>query len=213
MRKIMACCIVVVLVAALCYRFLPLAPVYSQYTSRGEEVVQIQTKLQQLGYYKGRIDGIFGLETERAVLAFQKAMGLRIDGKAGRETLQALGIQNQIPSADLRLLACAVHAEARGEPYQGQVAVAAVILNRVQSPSFPNSIAGVIYQPGAFSSVSDGQINLEPSTMSTHAAQDALHGVDPTYGSIYFYNPAKTSNRWIQSRPVIVQIGDHLFAK
>ena len=186
----------------------------SRYGSQGNEVVSIQTKLKNLGYYQGEIDGIFGPLTQSALIWYQSNFGLKADGVAGPKTLQSLGLSTGgYSNSDLELLARCVSAEARGEPYQGQVAVAAVILNRVNSASFPGSIAGVVYQPGAFSSVNDGQINMEPTASARNAAQEALSGVDPSYGSIYFYNPAKSTSKWIFSRPTIVTIGSHIFAK
>ncbi|MBE7042946.1 MAG: spore cortex-lytic enzyme [Ruminococcaceae bacterium] len=186
----------------------------SRYGSQGNEVVSIQTKLKNLGYYKGEIDGIFGPLTQSALIQYQTNFGLKADGVAGPKTLQSLGLSTGgYSNSDLELLARCVSAEARGEPYQGQVAVAAVILNRVNSASFPGSIAGVVYQPGAFSSVNDGQINMEPTASARNAAQEALSGVDPSYGSIYFYNPAKSTSKWIFSRPTVVTIGSHIFAK
>ncbi len=186
----------------------------SRYGSQGNEVVSIQTKLKNLGYYKGEIDGIFGPLTQSAVIWYQSNFGLKADGIVGPKTLKSLGLSTGgYNNSDLELLARCVSAEARGEPYQGQVAVAAVILNRVNSASFPGSIAGVVYQPGAFSSVNDGQINMEPTASARNAAQEALSGVDPSYGSIYFYNPAKSTSKWIFSRPTVVTIGSHVFAK
>ena len=194
----------------------------SKYGSRGAEVTQIQTKLKRWGYYKGNIDGIYGSQTLEAVKYFQRKNGLKVDGIAGKQTLEAMGIFNSAgnsnsssstSNSDLNLLARAVYAEARGEPYSGQVAVASVVLNRVKSSSFPNSISGVIYQSGAFSVVSDGQINLSPNETAIKAARDALNGWDPTNGCLYYYNPAKTTNKWIRSRPVMLTIGEHLFCK
>lgn len=189
----------------------------SKMGSRGDEVVKIQTRLKQWGYLKGNVDGIYGRQTEEAVRYFQRKNGLKVDGIAGPQTLAAIGISSSTTSqqtnSDTNLLARAINAEARGEPYEGQVAVGAVILNRVKHPSFPNSISGVIYQPGAFSSVNDGQINLQPSQSCINAARDALNGWDPSYGSIYFYNPAKSTSSWIFSRPRVRTIGNHVFAK
>ena len=194
----------------------------SKYGSRGSEVTQIQTKLKRWGYYNGSIDGIYGSETLAAVKYFQRKNGLTVDGIAGKKTLEAMGIfnssgnsssSNSTNSSDLNLLARAVYSEARGEPYAGQVAVAAVILNRVKSSSFPNTIAGVIYQPGAFTAVSDGQINLTPNQTAYNAARDALNGWDPCYGAIYYFNPATATNKWIWSRPHVITIGKHRFFK
>ena len=178
----------------------------------------IQTKLKRWGYYNGSVDGVYGKKTADAVRRFQQKNGLTVDGVCGEKTLAALGIGGSSVSAagdnDLYLLARAISAEARGEPYIGQVAVGAVILNRVKHPSFPSTVAGVIYQSGAFSSVSDGQFAAVTITDSARkAARDALNGWDPTGGAIYFYNPAKSTSKWIFSRPVVLTIGDHVFAK
>ncbi len=200
--------------------------------SKGEDVKRIQSKLKQWDYYDGPIDGVFEAKTFEAVKLFQRRNGLLVDGVVGSQTAAALGItltdteggRGKADAAyvstsgvtnrnDINLLARAIHGEARGEPYIGKVAIAAVILNRVRHPSFPNTIAGVIYQPGAFTAVADGQINLEPDKESIRAAHDALNGWDPSGGAIYYYNPAKTTNRWIWSRPVYRVIGKHRFAK
>ena len=195
----------------------------SKYGSRGEEVRQIQTKLKRWGYYLGNVDGIYGSATLAAVKSFQKKNGLTVDGIAGTKTLQAMGIYNSssssstsssnVSSSNLNLLSRVVYGEARGESYTGQVAVAAVVLNRVKSSSFPNTISGVVYQSGAFDCVSDGQINLTPNETAKKAAQDALNGWDPTYGAIYYFNPATATNKWIWSRPMTVTIGKHRFCK
>ncbi|MDA8440925.1 MAG: spore cortex-lytic enzyme [Peptococcaceae bacterium] len=193
--------------------------------SRGTDVQVMQTKLKQLGYYMpGKIDGIFGRETESAVRSFQQGHGLKIDGIAGTQTI---GLLNKLTgyntnaggqavgssSSDLNLLAHVVNGEARGEPFEGQVAVAAVVLNRLKNPNYPKTVAGIVYQPGAFSSVNDGQINLTPSASSIKAAHDALAGWGPSHGALYFFAPSKTSNRFIWSRPELVQIGNQIFTK
>ena len=195
----------------------------SKYGSKGEEVKQIQTKLKRWGYYSGSVDGIYGSQTLAAVKLFQKKNKLTVDGIAGTKTLQAMGIFNSsnsssssssnVSSSNLNLLSRVVYGEARGESYTGQVAVAAVVLNRVKSSSFPNTISGVVYQSGAFDCVSDGQINLTPNETAKKAAQDALNGWDPTYGAIYYFNPATATNKWIWSRPMTVTIGKHRFCK
>ncbi|MBR4003891.1 MAG: spore cortex-lytic enzyme [Clostridia bacterium] len=180
----------------------------------------IQQRLKKWGYYSGAIDGILGPKSVSAIKRFQKNNGLVVDGIVGPKTAAKIGITlssnssnpSKQSSSDLYLLAKCVHAEARGESYQGQVAVAAVILNRVKSPDFPNSIAGVIYQPWAFTAVHDGQINLEPNQTAYNAARDAMNGWDPTYGSLYYYNPATATSKWIYSRQTVVQIGKHVFA-
>ena len=193
----------------------------SKYGSTGSEVTQIQTKLKRWVYYSGAIDGIYGSKTLAAVKWFQSKNGLTVDGIAGTKTLQAMGIysssttsgSSSTNSNDVNLLARLVYGEARGEPYAGQVAVAAVVLNRVKSSSFPNTIAGVIYQKGAFNVVDDGQINLSPNSTAKKAAQDALNGWDPSYGAIYYFNPSTATNKWIWSRPMTVTIGKHRFCK
>lgn len=185
----------------------------------GDKVREIQKKLSQWGYYDGKIDGIYGSKTVAAVKYFQRKNGLTADGVCGPKTLAALGISGGSSSSsngdsDFYLLARMIAAEARGEPYVGQVAVGAVILNRVRHPSFPNSVAGVIYQAGAFTSISDGQwAGVTVTAECRRAAQDALSGWDPTGGAIYYYNPAKTTSKWIYSREVVLTIGDHVFAK
>lgn len=193
----------------------------SKYGSRGNEVTQIQTKLKRWGYYTGSVDGIYGSKTQEAVRYFQRKNGLTVDGIAGTKTLAAMGITsssgNNGSSAsntnDVNLLARLIYAESRGEPYTGQVAVGAVVLNRVKNPNFPNSVAGVIYQSGAFSVVNDGQINLSPNVTAKKAAQDAVNGWDPSYGAIYYFNPNTAKSAWIWSRPLTVQIGNHRFCK
>ena len=193
----------------------------SKYGSRGDEVRQIQEKLKRWGYYNGNVDGIFGSQTLEAVKYFQRKNGLTVDGIAGPATLKAMGIFNSSNSSsgsssnssDLNLLARLIYGEARGEPYAGQVAVGAVVLNRVKNSSFPNTISGVIYQSGAFDVVKDGQINLSPDSTAKKAAQDALNGWDPTYGAIYYFNPSTATNKWIWSRPMTVTIGKHRFCK
>lgn len=192
----------------------------SKYGSRGSEVTQIQTKLKRWGYYNGVVDGIYGSQTLAAVKYFQRKNGLTVDGIAGTNTLRAMGIYTSSNSSssssntsNVNLLARLVYGEARGEPYTGQVAVAAVVLNRVKSSSFPNTIAGVIYQNGAFDVVKDGQINMSPNSTAIKAAQDALNGWDPSYGAIYYFNPNTAKNKWIWSRPMTVTIGNHRFCK
>lgn len=178
----------------------------------------VQTKLKRWGYYTGKVDGIYGNLTRKAVRYFQQKNGLAVDGIVGPKTAAALGMtlsnadDSSTSNNDLYLLAKCVYAEARGESYVGQVAVAAVILNRVKSSQFPNTIAGVIYQPWAFTAVNDGQINLEPNQTAYNAARDALNGWDPTYGALFYYNPATATNKWIWSKKTTVTIGKHVFA-
>jgi len=184
--------------------------------STGSEVRQIQTKLKNWGYYNGKVDGIYGSQTENAVKYFQRKNGLTVDGIAGPRTLAAMGIGSSNTSgsnSDYQLLARIISAEARGESYVGQVAVGAVVLNRVEHPSFPNSVSGVVYQSGAFTAITDGQINEPIASSAYQAARDALNGWDPSGGALYYYNPAKTNNAWIRTRPVITTIGNHVFAR
>ncbi len=184
----------------------------------GATVTEIQTRLKNWGYYSGEVDGIFGSATEKAVKYFQQKNGLTADGVVGAQTLAALGINGGggdlsggTQSGDLYLLARVISAEARGEPYTGQVAVGAVVLNRVRHSSFPNSISGVIYQSGAFSCLDDGQFDEPIAESAYRAAQDALNGSDPSGGAIYYFNPATATSKWIWSRPLIVTIGKHRF--
>ena len=192
----------------------------SKYGSRGSEVTQIQTKLKRWGYYSGNIDGIYGTQTVNAVKYFQRKNGLTVDGIAGPATLKAMGIMTSSSSSssssynsNLNLLARVIYGESRGEPYTGQVAVGAVVMNRIKSSSFPNTMSGVVYQSGAFDAVNDGQINLTPNSTAIKAAQDAINGWDPSYGAIYYFNPSTATNKWIWSRPMTVTIGKHRFCK
>ena len=187
--------------------------------AQSSTVKTIQTKLKNWGYFDGEIDGVFGQQTKNAVIKFQKKNGLTPDGIVGKATLEALGIYDTGSStsgyseSDRNLLARVINGEARGEPFTGQVAVGAVVLNRVEHPSFPNTIAGVVYQPLAFTAVADGQINAEMYESCYRAADMALSGVDPTGGAIYYYNPQTATSEWIFSRPTITTIGKHVFAK
>ena len=191
----------------------------------GGEVKEVQRRLKQWGYYSGAVDGIYGKQTIEAVKSFQRKNGLTADGIVGKSTYAALGMNDSAnvlgsdktnsssyTNSDLYLLAKCIYAEARGESYTGQVAVGAVILNRVASSSFPNTIAGVIYQSNAFTAVSDGQINLSPDKTALNAASDAMNGWDPTYGCLYYYNPAVATSSWIFSRKTVTTIGKHVFA-
>ena len=192
----------------------------------GGEVKELQRRLKNWGYYSGAVDGIYGKGTVEAVKKFQKKNGLTADGVAGNATCRALGVNDSVKAlqnqggssssnytnSDLYMLAKCIYAEARGESYTGQVAVGAVILNRVASSSFPNTISGVIYQKGAFTAVSDGQIKLEPDKTALNAASDAMNGWDPTYGCIYYYNPAVATSSWIFGRKTVTTIGKHVFA-
>ncbi len=192
----------------------------------GGEVKELQRRLKNWGYYNGAVDGIYGKGTVEAVKKFQRKNGLTADGIAGIATYTALGMNDSVKvlegnknnsgsnytNSDLYMLAKCIYAEARGESYTGQVAVGAVILNRVASSSFPNTISGVIYQKGAFTAVTDGQINLEPNKTAMNAASDAMNGWDPTYGCLYYYNPAVATSSWIFSRKTVTTIGKHIFA-
>ena len=188
------------------------AAVYKQ-GSTGSTVSQIQTKLKNWGYYGGKVDGIYGSRTVSAVKSFQKKNGLAADGICGSKTLAALGISSgtNAKSGSVDLLARLISAEARGEPYVGQVAVGAVVLNRMEHPSFPNTMSGVIYQTGAFTCITDGQWDQPVADSAYSAARDALNGWDPSGGAIYYFNPATATSKWIWSRPLIVTIGKHRF--
>lgn len=209
-RKGIICVMVIVLlIVAVCA-----AGIYRR-GSRGKTVSEIQTVLQNEGLYLGAIDGIFGAQTESAVISYQERNGLKPDGIVGSRTLEAMGLSESAAEDsydnDLYLLARIISAEARGEPYLGQLAVGAVIMNRVSHPSFPNTIAGVIYQNGAFSALTDGQFDEPISEESRRAAREVLAGVNPIGDAIYYYNPRTATNSWIRSRPVIRTIGDHVF--
>lgn len=192
------------------------------YGDSGDAITTIQTKLKNWGYYTGAVDGSFGYLTFKAVQRFQANNGLTPDGIIGNSTLNALGIStggdssassNVSSDKDLNLLATLINGEARGEPYEGQVAVGAVILNRTRDSRFPSTIAGVVYQPGAFTAVVDGQINASMQPSSLRAARDALNGWDPSGGAIYYFNPNTATSAWIWSRPLIKIIGSHRFCK
>ncbi|MBQ7236413.1 MAG: spore cortex-lytic enzyme [Clostridia bacterium] len=195
------------------------AAVYQQGSS-GSVVKTMQRKLKNWGYYTGAVDGIFGAKTREAVKYFQRKNGLTVDGIVGPATLKALGMSSGSSSSssssysdsDLNLLARLIYGEARGESYVGQVAVGAVVMNRIKSSSFPNTMAGVIYQSYAFTAVDDGQINLTPNATARKAAQDAMNGWDPTYGALYYYNPRTATSAWIFSRKTTITIGNHVFA-
>ncbi len=209
-----SCIILVVVLLIFCIS--PLCSGFSKFGSRGEEVEQIQLKLSSLGYYNGDIDGIYGSATQSAVKQFQYDNGLVADGIVGEKTLAALGIKSDYGSYsqnEYMLLARLISAEARGESYEGQVAVGAVVLNRVEHPSFPDTISGVIYQKGAFSCLYDGQFDKPVSASAYSAARDALNGLDPSGGAIYYFNPATATNKWIWSRPAITTIGNHIFCE
>lgn len=195
-----------------------------KYGSQGDTVKLIQRRLKTWGYYNGNIDGIYGTQTENAVKEFQRKNGTTADGIVGTKTAALIGINLNSSSSsssssastssnDLYLLAKVVYGEARGEPYTGQVAVAAVVLNRVASPDFPNTVSGVVYQPWAFTCVNDGQINLSPDQTAINAARDALNGWDPSYGALYYYNPKTATNQWIRQLKIHTTIGNHVFAK
>lgn len=188
----------------------------SKLGSQGDEVRRIQKKLKNLGYYKGAVDGVYGTGTQKAVKEFQQNCGIKADGIAGPKTIRYLGLEGtQNPSgyssSDITLLAKLIAAEARGESYTGQVAVGAVVLNRVSHPSFPDTIAGVIYQKGAFSCVNDSNWKVAPNATSMKAAEDCINGWDPSGGAVYYFNPKKTNDKFMHSRPVVTIIGNHYF--
>ena len=191
----------------------------------GSAVTTIQTNLKRWGYFDGPVDGIYGSKTTKAVRSFQRKNGLTADGVAGSATLKALGMEQTSQnsgssqtgssggnaSGDVALLAKVISAEARGEPYDGQVAVGAVILNRIAHPSFPNTLAGVVYEPGAFTCMVDGQIDQPIASSAYQAARDALNGADPSGGASYYFNPVTATSAWIWSRPLLTVIGKHRF--
>ncbi|MBO4468345.1 MAG: spore cortex-lytic enzyme [Clostridia bacterium] len=205
--KIVACFLIFALVFSVTVLAL------SKMGSRGSEVTKIQTILKEKGFYKGSIDGVYGTQTRNAVIQFQKSRGLTADGIAGKNTLAALGITSgsSTSSSDYQLLARLISAEARGESYLGQVAVGAVVLNRIEHPSFPDTITSIIYQKGAFSCIDDGQFYQPVADSAYKAARDALNGLDPSGGAIYYYNPKTATNQWIRSRKVTTVIGNHVF--
>ena len=210
MKRIIAAMLCAVMLCGFSFSVLAV----SQMGSMGEEVSAVQSALKDKGYYDGKVDGIYGTITKNAVTKFQKDNGLKTDGIAGKQTLKALGIDegnDVFTSSDISLLARVISAESRGEPYIGQVAVGAVILNRIEHPSFPDTLAGVVYQRGAFSCMDDGQINEAVADSAYQAARHALNGLDPSGGAIYYYNPKTATSKWIFSRPVITQIGAHVF--
>ena len=216
-KKLITAILAVTLIFTFCFQ----SSALSKMGSRGEEVRNIQKRLKDWGYYSGSVDGIYGTATKNAVIKFQKKHGLTADGVAGPKTLEKIGLSSgkgtssggnsSYSSNDYNLLARLISAEARGEPYSGQVAVGAVVLNRVKHPSFPDSVSGVIYQKGAFTCLSDGQFNKPVSDSAYSAARDALNGLDPSGGAIYYFNPATATSSWIWSRPLIKIIGKHRF--
>ncbi|HLR65091.1 MAG TPA: spore cortex-lytic enzyme [Pseudogracilibacillus sp.] len=196
----------------------------------GDDVIELQTRLKDIGFYQGKVDGVFGWSTYWSVRNFQYEFGMKVDGLVGadmKEKLRATTTYKQtnqqeetavnVPSGfsqnDIKLMANAVHGEARGEPYEGQVAVAAVILNRIKDNHFPDSISGVIFEPRAFTAVADGQIWLEPNDTATRAVLDAINGWDPTGNATYYFNPDTATSPWIWTRPQIKRIGKHIFCK
>ncbi len=218
------CTILLLNILVLAFAQSALAVSYRQGDS-GSAVTTIQTKLKRWGYFDGPVDGIYGSKTSKAVRSFQRKNGLTADGVAGPATLKALGMEQTSQnsgssqtgssggnaSGDVALLAKVISAEARGEPYDGQVAVGAVILNRIAHPSFPNTLAGVVYEPGAFTCMVDGQIDQPIASSAYQAARDALNGADPSGGAIYYFNPVTATSAWIWSRPLLTVIGKHRF--
>ncbi|MGN0632456.1 MAG: spore cortex-lytic enzyme [Oscillospiraceae bacterium] len=219
LRSAAAALLILTLAVSLTYAVFPSArrsvSVVSSYGSSGAEVRAIQEKLKERGLFSGEVTGYYGDKTQTAVKKFQKQQGISQTGTAGPQTLKALGISiGTLPAAtesNVYLLARIISAEARGEPYSGQVAVGAVILNRIEHPSFPDTLSGVIYQNGAFTAIVDGQFNEPIADSAYSAARDALNGWDPTGGCVYYYNPAKTSNAFMHSRPTVITIGSHRF--
>ena len=207
---------ILILITAIIILFESSAFALSKMGSTGQEVRNIQTRLKSWGYYTYTVDGIYGSRTVTAVKSFQRKNGLTPDGIAGPATLSKIGLptgSTSSSSSNVNLLAMVINGEARGETYEGQVAVGAVVLNRVKHSSFPNTIAGVVYQKGAFTAVDDGQINASVQSSCVNAARDALNGWDPTGGAIYYYNPRTATSSWIRTRPVVKTIGNHVFCK
>lgn len=224
MKRILSIVSALAIIASIAFGYPARAAILLEVGSSGANVTKVQKRLIQYGYMDGTADGKYGEKTRNAVMWFQRRNGLSVDGRVGAETAAALGVtltsggnsssnSASIVSSDHRLLAKLVYGEARGESYKGQVAVAAVVLNRVASSSFPNTISGVIYQKGAFSCVSNGSINKTPDSTAIRAALDAMNGWDPTNGCLYFYNPRLTNDRWIRTRTIVTVIGNHSFAK
>lgn len=190
-----------------------------------DDVRKMQQRLKNWNYYEGEISGKYDLKTYFAVRDFQETYKLPVSGIANEDTLTTMGLTTLAKWGEVyaqssqvnneQLLARAINGEARGEPYEGQVAVGAVILNRTRDPQFPKTVAGVIYQPGAFTAVSDGQINvpIDPNSTVVKAARDALNGWDPTNGCLYYWNPATATSKWIWSRQIVKKIGKHYFGK
>jgi N-acetylmuramoyl-L-alanine amidase len=172
--------------------------------SSGSEVTYVQSMLKKLGYFNTETTGYYGAITTHAVEQFQSDFGLETTGEIGPKTSRLIN--------EIEMMAHVVYGESRGESYQGQVAVAAVILNRVESDEFPDTVYDVIFQQNAFTAVNDGQYNLQPDSQAYHAVKDALLGWDPSYGSVYYYNPQLATDQWIFSRTVTNQIGNHYFA-
>ena len=208
---------ILILITAIMILFESSVFALSKMGSTGQEVRNIQTRLKNWGYYTYTVDGIYGSRTVTAVKSFQRENGLTPDGIAGPATLSKIGLPtgstSSSSSSNVNLLAMVINGEARGETYEGQVAVGAVVLNRVKHSSFPNTIAGVVYQKGAFTAVDDGQINASVQSSCVNAARDALNGWDPTGGAIYYYNPRTATSSWIRTRPVVKTIGNHVFCK
>ena len=216
-RRRLCAALVILYVVNLCFILLAEDADAASYKrgSTGSAVTEIQQKLKNWGYYSGEVDGIFGSRTEAAVRLFQQKNGLAVDGKVGTQTLAALGMSagsaHPGVDGDVALLARLISAEARGEPYEGQVAVGAVVMNRIAHPSFPGTLSGVIYQNGAFSCLYDGQFDQPVADSAYRAARDAMNGWDPTGGAIYYFNPDTATNGWIWSRPLLTNIGKHRF--
>ncbi len=217
MKKKALCIALLLIILTSCFSGIISASALSKIGSRGQEVRNIQTRLKKWGYYSGAVDGIYGTATRDAVKAFQRKNGLTADGIAGPATLAKIGLPSGnsgysgYSSSDYYLLARLISAEARGEPYTGQVAVGAVVMNRTEHPSFPDTVAGVIYQKGAFSCIDDGQFDKPVADSAYQAARDALNGYDPSGGAIYYFNPKTATSKWIWSRPLIKTIGNHRF--
>ena len=196
-------------VVFICFMFLIPNSIFAQEVlhngSQGQAVYDLQENLKEMGYFKRQPTGYYGSITDHAVKQLQLDSGILPDGVFGYQTQQKLN--------SIEMMARVVHGEARGETYEGKVAVAAVILNRMSTPGFPKNTYDVIFQTNAFTAVHDGQYYLTPNSHSYRAVIDALQGWDPTDGSVYYYNPVSATDEWIFTRETVIRIGNHLFAK
>lgn len=198
--------------AATTYQAEAQSPATLKYGSTGVDVPDLQFRLQTLGYFKSTITQTFGMTTRTAVQGFQKANGIASDGIAGPQTWRKLK-KLSVSKPELSKLARIIYSEARGEVYKGQVAVGAVVMNRLISPDFPKTLTGVIMEPYAFTAVADGQYWLLPNQTAFKAAREAVKGYDPTKNALFYYNPKTATSDWIRTRKIVTKIGNHVFTK